>query len=373
MLQVPESAMSLLRDILLEPGRIVGLRALDWDLLVRQARHANLLGRLYRRLEAAELLAQVPERARNHMQSAAVMAERQHLLVRHETRFLRDTLAKQGLPLILLKGAAYVVAGLPAARGRVFADMDILVPRERIGEVESALILTGWIGEKLDAYDQRYYREWMHELPAMQQMHRGTALDVHHTILPPTARLKPDAQSLIRDSVEVPGWPGVRMLQPTDMVLHSACHLFHEGESDNLLRDLSDLDLLLRHFSAEPQFWDALVARAAVMDLQGPLRLALRYLAQCLACPVPDTALLALRAERSRGLAEHALDFIYSRTLRPQHASTRDWATPLCRKLLYIRGHWLRMPPHLLFVHLVRKAWKGPTTVSASVLQKDAR
>lgn len=365
--------MSLLQDILREPRRIAGLCLRDWDVLVRQARHANLLGRLYRRLEAAELLPQVPEQPCNHMRSAAVMAERQHMLVRHETRFLRDTLAGLGLPLILLKGAAYVVAGLPAAQGRVFADMDILVPRERIGEVESALILTGWIGEKLDAYDQRYYREWMHELPAMQQMHRGTALDVHHTILPPTARLKPDAQALIRDSVELAGWPGVRTLEPTDMVLHSACHLFHEGESDNLLRDLSDLDLLLRHFSADPQFWEALVARAAAMDLQGPLRLALRYLVQVLACPVPEAALRALRADRSKGLAEHALDFIYRRTLRPQHASTRDWATPLCRKALYIRGHWLRMPPHLLFVHLARKAWKGPTTVSASVLQKDPR
>jgi len=365
--------MSLLRQVLLDSHRIAALSAVEWDLLVRQARHANLLGRLYRRLQAADLLAQVPERPLHHMESAAVMADRQHMLVRYEIRFLRDTLAGLGLPLILLKGAAYVVGDLPAASGRVFADMDILLPRERLPEVESALIMTGWIGEPLDAYDQRYYRQWMHELPAMRQMHRGTALDVHHTILPPTARLKPDAQALIRDSVEIPGSPGMRTLQPTDMVLHSACHLFHDGESENLLRDLSDLDLLLRHFSREPNFWPQLVSRAAAMDLQMPLRLALRYLVQVLACPVPDSALQALKAERSQGVAEHTLDWIYSRTLRPQHSSTRDWATPLCRKLLYIRGHWLRMPPHLLFVHLARKAWVGPTTISAAALQNDPR
>jgi len=364
--------MSLLRQVLLDRRRIVALSALDWDLLVRQARHANLLGRLYRCLQAEGLLSQVPDRPHHHMKSAAVMADRQHMLVRYEARFLRDTLASLGLPLILLKGAAYVVGDLPAASGRVFADMDILVPRERLPEVESALIMTGWLGEKLDEYDQRYYRQWMHELPAMQQMHRGTALDVHHTILPPTARLKPDAQALIRDSVEIPGWSGVRTLQPTDMVLHSACHLFHEGESDNLLRDLSDLDLLLRHFSVSPDFWPGLIARAATMDLQMPLRLALRYLVQVLDCPVPSSALQALKAERSDGVAEHVLDFVYSRTLRPQHASTRDWATPLCRKLLYVRGHFLRMPPHLLFVHLARKAWVGPRTVSAAALQQDA-
>lgn len=27
--------------------------------------------------------------------------------------------------------------------------------------------------------------------------------------------------------------------------------------------------------------------------------------------------------------------------------------------LLYVRAHWLRMPPHLLTVHLTRKAWRS--------------
>jgi hypothetical protein len=87
----------------------------------------------------------------------------------------------------------------------------------------------------------------MHELPAMRHIFRGTTLDVHHTILPPTARLKPDARLLIEASVEIPGLPGVRTLALEDLILHSASHLFHEGEPDNLLRDLTDLDLLLKH------------------------------------------------------------------------------------------------------------------------------
>ena len=38
------------------------------------------------------------------------------------------------------------------------------------------------------AYDQRYYREWMHELPPLLHVRRQTALDVHHAIAPETAR-----------------------------------------------------------------------------------------------------------------------------------------------------------------------------------------
>lgn len=360
--------MSLLTDIVLNPTGARALSEADWDLLVRQARHANLLGRLFQLLQDRDLLAETLPRARSHLQSAAAMADRQHQSVRHEARLLRDTLAEIGLPLILLKGAAYVMAGLPAARGRVFADLDILVPKAMLSETESALMQCGWASATLDAYDQRYYRRWMHELPAMQHMHRGTALDVHHTILPPTSRLHPDPAALIADSVEVPGWPGVRTLAPCDMVLHSAAHLFHEGEADNLLRDLSDLDLLMRHFAAaEPDFWSRLVARARQLGLTIPLRLALRYTKQILQTPVPVEILAAVAADQAQGL----LDYLYRRALQPQHASTADWATPACRRLLYLRAHWLRMPPHLLALHLARKAFRPAP--AAPTVATDAR
>ncbi len=346
---------SLLVQIWLHPEACRQLDERAWDLLVRQARHANLLGRLYLVFEQHGLLEAVLPRARGHMLSAATMATRQHQAMLREAGILRDTLAELGLPLILLKGTAYVASGLPAVQGRVFADVDILVPRARLDEVESQLILTGWVGATDDAYDQRYYRQWMHELPALQHMYRGTALDVHHTILPPTSRLKPDGAKLIEAAIELPGQPGIRVLAPCDMVLHSAVHLFHEGEADNLLRDLSDLDLLLRHFSADPGFWETLVARAEEMHLAGPLRLALRYAVLLLGTPVPAEVRAATGSEQPE-----RLDAIYLRVLTPYHSSSTDRFARLARAALYVRGHWLRMPPHLLAYHLAHKALWPP-------------
>jgi hypothetical protein len=221
-------------------------------------------------------------------------------------------------------------------------------------------MMTGWQSTALDAYDQRYYRRWMHELPAMQHIFRGTALDVHHTILPPTARLKPDPRLLVEASVEIPGLPGVRTLALPDLILHSATHLFHEGEPDNLLRDLTDLDALLRHLGTTPGNWDALVARAQQLGLEGPLRLALRYTCRVLGTPVPA----ALDCLGAGGPGQRLLDAIYSRVLRPQHPSTADALSPLARKSLYIRAHWLRMPPHLLAYHLAHKALFPPEALT---------
>ncbi len=362
--------MSLLISVLKDPAQARSLSPRNWDILIRQARHANLLGRLYRILEGSGELPAVPERPYNHLVSGSVMADRQHLSIKYEVGFLHKTFRQHGIPLILLKGAAYVMAGLPSASGRVFADVDILVPRARLEESESALMQTGWVNTALDAYDQRYYRQWMHELPAMQHMFRGTTLDVHHTILPPTSRLRPDPALLTEASIELPDWPGVRILCPADMVLHSATHLFHEGEPDNLLRDLTDLDLLLRSFGSQSGFWSELTSRARQLQLGEPLRLALRYTSRLLDTPVPSGVIQRMSAWEGGGIRQKLLDAIYLRVLRPQHQSTSDTLSPLARKLLYIRSHWLRMPPHLLAYHLGHKALFPPKTVSVP-LTKD--
>jgi phytoene dehydrogenase-like protein len=147
------------------------------------------------------------------------------------------------------------------------------------------------------------------------------------------------------------------------MVLHSAAHLFHEGEPDNLLRDLSDLDLLLRHFSStESDFWRRLIARADLHGLRLPLRLALRYCHQQLATPIPDAEMHAIGANVSRRWQERLLDFIYSRALQPTHSTAADHWTAWCNRALYARSHALRMPWPLLTYHLLHKALRPPQT-----------
>ncbi|WP_311964411.1 nucleotidyltransferase family protein, partial [Acinetobacter baumannii] len=88
------------------------------------------------------------------------------------------------------------MAGLDAGRGRLFSDVDILVPKPRLDEVEAALMLHGWASTHLDPYDQRYYREWMHEIPPKVHVRRGISIDVHHAIMPETAADRPDPDLL---------------------------------------------------------------------------------------------------------------------------------------------------------------------------------
>lgn len=346
----------LLRESLCKPEGTRDLRETAWDLLVRQARRAGLAPRLRHVLAETDLMTTIPESARRHLDTALFVANRHHEALRWEIARILEAVETVGAPVVFLKGAAYVADGLPVATGRIFGDVDILVPKEKIEAIEAALMQHGWAPMKINAYDQRYYRQWMHEIPPLEHVRRQSVIDVHHNILPLTARYHPDAARLLEDSRPSALDPRARVLAPWDMVLHCATHLFHEGETDRALRDLVDFDSLLRHFGTEPAFWDTLIPRAQTLELSRPLFYGLRYASRLLGTPVPPAVQRA--AEHAKPLApiRFAMDWLASQGFRPKHASCAEALTPLAHFLLYLRGHWLRMPPQLLIPHLLHKA-----------------
>ncbi|NUP85150.1 MAG: hypothetical protein HUU30_05275 [Burkholderiaceae bacterium] len=65
------------------------------------------------------------------------------------------------------------------------------------------------------------------------------------------------------------------------------------------------------------------------------------------------------------------MDALWWRALRPQHPMAAPAGTSVALFLLYLRAHWLRMPPLLLARHLSIKAWRrlrgddSPTAAAA--------
>lgn len=339
------------------PQDLVAYTLPQWEEVIHQARRANLLSRIAENLGEHGLMPRVPPAPRAHLEAALVMAGAQTEAVEREVALLQKALATVDVDLVLLKGAAYLIAGLPAARGRVFSDVDILVPFVRLAEVEAALMLHGWSTTHHNPYDQRYYRQWMHELPPLRHNTRGTVLDVHHAILPVTARLKPDSAKLLAASQPIAGEDRLRVLCPTDMVLHSATHMFHNEDLTQGLRDLTDLDSLLRHFGQESGFWEELPRRAVELDLARPLYYGLRYATRFLGTSVPSRANRSADVGQPPRIVGRLMDVLYDRALRPV-ASDADSLTELARLALYVRAHWLRMPPLLLAWHLSVKAFR---------------
>jgi hypothetical protein len=344
----------LLLEALRNPENVPSLSPAEWGLLLRQARHGGVLARLALRLDELGLCAKLPAKVLDQLEAARAVANGQARVARWEAYQVQRALKKTGVPVVLLKGAAYILAGLPPARGRLCADVDILVPCAQLAAVEAALLEHGWQFTKTDPYDQHFYRDWMHELPPLEHPERGTVLDVHHNIAPARGRRPIDAAALLAAAIPIPGMR-LKVLAPADMVLHSAAHLLQDGELVKGLRDLTDLDDLLRHFSVEPGFWDQLVDRARQLGLERPLYYACCQVQRLLGTPVPDV----VRAGKPRWPRGAVMDYLVNRALVPDHPDAARWSTSLARWLLFVRAHWQRMPPVPLAGHLLRKSLKG--------------
>ncbi len=329
----------------------------DWEVLLGQARRTGLLARLAQHYLDCGWMAQVPLGPQQYLRGSLRLVERQQLAVRWEVNCIRRALSGLSTPIVLLKGAAYVVANLPPARSRLFSDIDIMVPRERLAEVEAALFAAGWISAERDAYNQRYYRTWMHEIPPLKHVQRNTVLDLHHTISPPTSRFKVDSRLLLDRARVIENETGLLTLSPTDLVLHSAVHLFQEGEFGHGLRDLLDLDDLIKHYCGQDdQFWSELLARAKELGLCIPLSHALTQLQRLFATAPPAALTAEFAAIRPGWVTRHTMSILLGAALRPHHPSCATRFGDMARWLLYVRSHYIRMPAYLIIPHLLRKA-----------------
>ena len=341
--------LHLLVDHLREPRRLARADAATWNALIRLARKEAMIGQLAAVAQRAAV--ELPPRVGAIFEDAAVGIAASQRGARWEARDAARLLGNRGYPVVLLKGAAYVVAGRSAAEGRTVGDLDILLPRAALGDAEAMLRAGGWVPLKTDAYDDAYYRQWMHELPPLAHAERGSIIDVHHTILPLTARLRPDAEALIADAVPV--GDGLFVLSPPDMVLHSVAHLFYDGDFEGGLRNLWDVHCLLTEFGSAA-FWPSLVERSRRHQLEVPLARALRFARDFFGTAVDS------------GVAGRPtpLDALIRRRLLARDRWGLPTA-PLTRQALYIRSHWLRMPPALLAKHLFTK-WRMRRAAEAS-------
>jgi Uncharacterised nucleotidyltransferase len=320
----------------------------DWSLLFSEARQAGVLARLAYLVRDSDMYwRDIPDCFRHHVAAAITHAESFCTDVHRELDHLRTALADLASPVLILKGAAYIRLGRKAGMGRIFNDVDILVERARIGQAEAALMMRGWSTGQIDPYDHRYYREWSHEIPPMTHWRRGTTLDLHHSLLMPTCRVKVNVEQMIRDAIPVEGCSFWWRLRDEDSLLHAACHLMMNSEFKRGLRDLWDIDLLYRELAGSTfDFPEKISARARTVGLSSLLATALGLARSYFGTPVPDYLLRDVSPILSR---------LVGCSASVRHHNTRPEGQSLADFLLMLRELYLRLPSGLLAVHLVHK------------------
>ncbi|MFT7005553.1 MAG: hypothetical protein ACJAXJ_000051 [Colwellia sp.] len=345
----------LLLKVWCTPTSALTLTIPQQNILIRQSVSASVCAQLWKRLVTQEATVNFCEKAKLHFLSAELIADRQVEQGKYEIAKLASLSVKRNLDFTLLKGAAYIATNLPNASGRLYSDIDLLVPKKDLNLAESELMLQGFRRTEIEDYNEEYYRKWMHEIPPLRHHKRSIVLDLHHNILPLTVKTTPDITYLHQDAITLSN--GLKTLSNTDILLHCAVHLFHEGEFEKGLRDLIDLDFLFTHFSNENKdFQLDLFNRAKQLGLTYNLFLASYFCELVLNTPFEEVYRSEIKKVSPSKLKLLFLKNTFREVFIPHHASCETWRFKLARILLYIRGHLIRMPLKLLVPHLCRKS-----------------
>lgn len=362
---VPSTA--LLLRLYREPKSAPTLTPSDWSSVMGAARRCRAMGHLGLRLNQAGVLRDIAPAVTMHFDSVKlVIAERQRLL-RWELSELSDVLSDLPFSIVLLKGAAYELQGMPLAGARMAGDIDLLVAKTHLALVEARLLEQGWAAAQLTNYDERYYREWSHELPPMKHPDRGVEVDAHDSITPGISG-NSDAINLLLKSVHPiksqhrsHGTAGSRFhaLSPVDQLVHVAVHTFRDSELAIRLREVMDFDFLYRQLAAAlppNELSRSLTSRAAELGVSRPVWWATHFSARWLDTPcVPASTALAGAPSRPRLLA---MQWLADHAMLPGALERSNAPQALAKTGLLIRYHWQRMPPLQLGKHLVRKSYR---------------
>lgn len=316
----------------------------QWTLFLQQARQQGLTARFYYVLQRLQLLEQVPLQVKLHGESGARYACKQQHSLYFELKQLEPLFAGADYPCILLKGAAYRTQALAVSFGRLFSDIDILVPAAQLRQVRDKLFFYGFGESEMTEYDRDYYLNWSHQNPPLQHYQRGTVIDLHHHIYPTASAKTIDISPLFTYAVSIPG-SAFKIPATAHLFIHAAVHLFYQEETHKLTKDVIDLNELLLEVQEQQQL-DFMLKQAAGMSVQSAVINACWVLLKLFDNAAAKQVLHQHQQYRHQPLVCKLLLAML------QGEKARAW---LAHQLWFIRGHSLKMRWQVLIYHSLAK------------------
>jgi hypothetical protein len=243
---------------LAELGAVMGTEVCPWETLLSLANLHRVTLLWYLRLQQHDLAQHMPEDLRHYLDALLEQNRtRNGNLMAASDRCL-EAFYRDGLEVILLKGAAALADDLYHDVGaRLMGDIDLLIWPEQLEQVEQALSGLGFQVADEDR-DNQFYSEH-HHLPPYHhpdwqvclELHLDTADFKQRNAFPPE-RLFSRAETVL-----VGEWP-VKILHSSDRLLHNACHSIVQDAgwlySWCSLHEWAEWDLLLRRAESSVDF-----------------------------------------------------------------------------------------------------------------------
>jgi hypothetical protein len=260
---------------------------------------------------------------------------RNQLILREGAGAVR-ALQSEGIPVLLIKGAALVSSVYADMALRPMDDFDVVVPRRSFRRAAEALVRHGWRVTP-EPGDLEPHLEFRHAV-ALRRDASGD-IDLHWTSTYGTFHSTAESESWQHAREANIGEETVRILAPPDQLVQICVHATLPNLDVAPIRWIPDALFILAH--AGPSFdWPRLIEIARRRSLSHVLLRCLGYLRDGFALPVPAEVLNALR--RNASLRERVL----LRIRLARGAGQRWYSAMVWMRLVFLDG-WTAVPRRL--------------------------
>lgn len=232
---------------------IAQLRAITtdgWNDILSQLTRTGLAPLFFSRLENTSLAADVPAPVLLALREEYFLHGARNMIIFNDLSGLLEVLRPHGINAVVLKGACLAGKVYGDIALRPMGDIDILVRRSDLEEVQQVLIGMGY-GPAERPPIREQCRKHHHLIPFVRP--GGPPIEVHWSLTPAGCRFPMTMEDLEEKALEIRiNGASALMLCPEDLLVHLCLHLCTNHRFSMLeLRNLCDIAEVLLHYGDE--------------------------------------------------------------------------------------------------------------------------
>lgn len=272
--------------------------SLAWGHIAHTARMLGLGALLYSRCGDHGVREQIPAHVLRSLKDDYFFGQARNMKVYAELKKVLAAFATQGVPVMVLKGAALAELIYRHIGLRSMADIDLLVKREDLGRAAAILEEIGFLADE-HYRSKQWYRERHHHLAPYLAPDRSVSVEIHWHVIERTAPADfPIDECWTRPTaVQIAAMPCYR-LSAAHFLFHVAFHLSAGNQFLSQLRGVCDVAEIVRNFRREID-WQELLRVTGLARSNRHLYIVLRLASELFGASVPKDTLTVLQ-QRSR-------------------------------------------------------------------------
>ena len=286
-----------------EKANLPELQNIDWNIFLKRARIEGISPLVFSRLPEIAAHYNIPEYVAEELKKDYYLSATKNTLIFEELKRVLALFNQRGLQVIVMKGAALAETVYGNAALRPMSDVDLLVKKENLRQIDELLKKLGYSPADRSVDDVDFTSTYLTTLDYRNPIKNSPSFHIHWHFVNSTIpnesyinHIKMDDiwQDAVKTNIaDIETW----VMAPHHLLIHLSEHALRVTHSLSKLSYFCDIDKAINYYGKALD-WDLLVKDTIRFKLDKMVYTTLYFSRYFIKANVPEDVLLRLRPER---------------------------------------------------------------------------